>query len=383
MKLLLIYVTLIIYIITQKPLAFGELRISGRYALQDFFDLIVWNGNTVLDYLIFSGSFAASFIVILIFKRVILKRIAARAEKTPSHLDDIIVHALQKYLVPLLYIGALYLNTKWLALSVGAAKAVNIIALACVIILGASVISAVLVYFFNRTLEKKQDKTDKFALRWIGIIIKAVVWICALLLFLDNIGVKITALIAGLGIGGIAVAFAAQAILEDVFSFITIFFDRPFEIDDFIIVDDFMGTVEQVGIKTTRLRSINGEQLIFSNKDLTNSRVRNYKRMENRRVVFSLGVTYSTPLKEIPLLIKNIVESVGNTTFDRAHFKEFGESSLKFEASYYVLSQDFNLYMDVQQSINFAIKEEFEKRGIEFAFPARTLYMQNENKSRK
>ena len=146
-----------------------------------------------------------------------------------------------------------------------------------------------------------------------------------------------------------------------------------------------MGTVEHVGIKTTRLRSINGEQLIFSNKDLTNSRVRNYKRMENRRVVFSLGITYSTPLdkmKEIPELIKGIIEGAGNTTFDRAHFKEFGESGLKYETSYFVLSQDYNLYMDVQQNINFAIKEEFEKRGIEFAFPTQTLYVQNGGNSR-
>lgn len=352
--------------------------------MQDLLDLKLWN-NTMLDYLISLGSLAASVVMILILKRVILKRLASLAKEAPTSLDDMILRALRKYLLPLLYIGALYLNTKWLTLSPGVAKAIDIVALALVMILGAAVVSAVFVYLFNKALEKRQKKPDKLAVRWIGAIIKAAIWVCALLLFFGNIGADITPLIAGLGIGGIAVAFAAQAILEDVFSFVTIFFDRPFEIDDFIIVDDLMGTVEHVGIKTTRLRSINGEQLIFSNKDLTNSRVRNYKRMENRRVVFTFGVTYSTPpdkMKDIPALIRSIIEGIENTKFDRAHFKEFGDSSLKFEAVYYVLSQDYNLYMDVQQSINFAIKEEFDRRGIEIAFPTQTLYVRNEDRKK-
>lgn len=352
--------------------------------LHDFFNLKFWN-NTVLEYLIFLGSLAASVVAIMILKRVIIKRFTKWAEKTPTALDDMILRASKKYLLPLLYIGALYLNTKWLTLSAGVARAIDIVALALVMMLGAAVVSAAFVYLFNKALEKRQNKIDKLAVRWIGVVIKAAIWVCALLLFLENIGADITPLIAGLGIGGIAVAFAMQAVLEDLFSFVTIFFDRPFELDDFIIVDDLMGTVEHIGIKTTRLRSISGEQLIFSNKDLTNSRVHNYKRMENRRVVFSLGVTYSTPLsrmKEIPELIKGIIEGTNDTKFDRAHFKEFGDSSLKFEVVYFVLSQDFNLYMDVQQSINFAIKEEFEKRGIKFAFPTRTLYVQNEGGNR-
>jgi small-conductance mechanosensitive channel len=149
-----------------------------------------------------------------------------------------------------------------------------------------------------------------------------------------------------------------------------------------VVVDDLMGTVEHVGIKTTRLRSINGEQLIFSNKDLTNSRLKNYKRMENRRVVFSFSVTYSTPtdkLRMIPEKVKNIIDGIDNARFDRAHLKELGDSSLVFEAAYYVLSQDYNLYMDIQQSIIFALKDELEMLGAEFAFPARTVYLQNKS----
>ncbi|MCK4428221.1 MAG: mechanosensitive ion channel family protein, partial [candidate division Zixibacteria bacterium] len=192
-------------------------------------------------------------------------------------------------------------------------------------------------------------------------------------------GFKISTVIAGLGIGGIAVALAAQAILGDLFSYFSILFDRPFEVGDFIILDDYLGTIEHIGIKTTRVRSLGGEQLVFSNADLTNSRLRNYKRMAKRRVVFKLGVTYQTTLeqvKEIPTIIKNIIQNITDTVFDRAHFSSYGDFSLVFETVYYVLSRDYNKYMNIQQEINFAIKEEFEKRGIEFAYPTQTLFLE-------
>ena len=346
--------------------------------MQAFLDIEFWN-NTVLDYLIFLGSLAVTLIIILIFKRIVIRWLKKWSQKTPTSLDDMLLKAFKRYLLPLLYIGALYLNTKWLKLSKGVSDIVGVIALAAVMIFGAVVISSIIIYLFNKYFEKKQTSVNKLAMQWLAVIIKAIVWVSALLLFLDNLDIKITPVLAGLGIGGVAVAFAAQAILEDMFSFVTIFFDRPFEIDDFIIVDDMSGTVEHIGIKTTRVRSISGEQLIFSNKDLTNSRVRNYKRMQNRRAVFSVGVTYDTPLdklKEIPGLIKEIIDAVEKTQFDRAHFNEFADSSLDFEIVYFVLSQEYAVYMDVQQEINFGIKEAFDARGIAFAYPTQTLYLQ-------
>ena len=144
-------------------------------------------------------------------------------------------------------------------------------------------------------------------------------------------------------------------------------------------MDEHKGTIEHIGIKTTRVRSLSGEQLIFSNKDLTSSRIRNYKRMQNRRIQFTLGVTYDTPtseLKLIPDIIKKIIDDLDGTTFDRAHFKEFADFSLNYEIVYYVLSQDYNVYMDKQQEINFLIKEAFDKKGLEFAFPTQTIYME-------
>ncbi len=350
--------------------------------MQEFLKTEFWN-NTVQDYLIFLGSLAVSIVLVLIIERVLLRRLAKRVKDTPTSLDDMIIKAMKRYLLPLLYLGALYLNTKWLTLSETVSHVVNVIALAVLMMLGAAILSSVLIFIINKYLEKKQHAVNTQAIRWIGGVIKVIIWIGALLWFLDILEIPITTMVAGIGIGGIAVAFAAQTIIEDLFSFVTIFFDRPFEIGDFIVVDTLSGTVEHIGIKTTRVRSLSGEQLVFSNKDLTGARLHNYKRMEERRVAFSLGVTYDTKvetLREIPALIKGIIEREEQARFDRAHFKEFSNSNLSFEIVYFVLSQDYALYMDVQQTINIAIKEAFDARGIEFAFPTQTLYMQNRAK---
>ena len=231
-------------------------------------------------------------------------------------------------------------------------------------------------------LKQSKDAALERSLKGMSSVIKIIIWALALIFFLDNLGFKISTVIAGLGIGGVAIALAAQAVLGDLFSYFSILFDRPFEVGDFIILDDYLGCVEYVGIKTTRIRSLGGEQLIFSNTDLTNSRVRNYKRMEKRRVLFKLGVTYQTPvevLKKIPKLIEDIVKGVDDTVFDRAHFFSYGDFSLIFEIVYYVMGPDYNKYMDIQQKINFAIKEKFEKQGIEFAYPTQTLHVSKTN----
>lgn len=203
------------------------------------------------------------------------------------------------------------------------------------------------------------------------------------LVIIDNLpGVEITALVASLGIGGIAVALALQNILSDIFASLTITLDKPFVLGDFIIVGDHLGVVENIGLKTTRIRSLSGEQLVFSNNDLLTSRIRNFKRMQERRVAFALQVTYDTPvdkLKQIPPKVKSIIEALEDTRFDRAHFKAHGSHSLDFEIVYYIHGPDYNLYMDRQQAINLAIHEFFTAQGIEFAFPTQTLYLKNDD----
>jgi small-conductance mechanosensitive channel len=176
----------------------------------------------------------------------------------------------------------------------------------------------------------------------------------------------------------VAVALSVQNILGDLFASLSIILDKPFVIGDFLIIDDYMGSVEYVGLKTTRVRSLSGEQLIFSNSDLLKSRIRNYGRMFERRVVFSIGVTYDTSrekLRRIPGIIREAIEAEDKTRFDRSHFMNYGDYSLQFETVYYVLSADYNSYMDIQQAIYFAIHEAFEQEGIEFAYPTQTLFV--------
>ena len=225
-----------------------------------------------------------------------------------------------------------------------------------------------------------KDPASVTTLNVINFVGKILIWTLVLLLVLDNLGVNITALVAGLGVGGIAVALALQTILGDLFASLSIVLDKPFVVGDFLIVGELLGSVEYVGLKTTRLRSLSGEQLVFANSDLLNSRIRNFGRMFERRVPFNIGVTYQTPhdmLIKIPEIIRNAIEQQSDTRFDRSHFKEYGDFSLVFETVYYVLGSDYNKYMDTQQAINLYIHQQFEKQGIEFAYPTQTVFVQN------
>jgi len=230
----------------------------------------------------------------------------------------------------------------------------------------------------RRKVTLEEDKAVAGSIGIIRFVARLAVWAMVLLLTLDNLGIDITALVAGLGIGGIAVALALQNVLGDLLASLSIALDQPFVIGDFVIVGEHMGTVEYIGIKSTRVRSLTGEQIVMSNADLLSSRLRNYGRMYERRVVFSLGVTYETPrakLLEIPSLLRKAVETEDGVRFDRAHFATFGPYSLDFEIVYHVLSPDYGRYMDVQQAINFRIHEAFEALGVDFAYPTQTLWL--------
>lgn len=232
----------------------------------------------------------------------------------------------------------------------------------------------------NWRLGRSTDGSIRSALALIQFMGRLVVWSIAFLLILDNLGFDVTALVAGLGIGGVAVALAAQSVLGDLFASLAIVLDKPFEVGDFIIFGDgYLGTVERIGIKTTRIRALSGEQLVVANGDLLNSRIRNYKRMQQRRIVFSIGVTYETPadkLARIPAMLKQIIEAQGDKSrFDRAHLRSFGDFAINYEVVHWVQSADYNVYMDVQQDINLAIIECFANEGIEFAYPTQMLHL--------
>ncbi|XES76094.1 MAG: mechanosensitive ion channel family protein [Candidatus Bathyarchaeia archaeon] len=209
-------------------------------------------------------------------------------------------------------------------------------------------------------------------------IVQIVIFIFAFLIILYVFGVNLTGAVVGLGVGGIAIAFALQSTLSDFFSAFSIYFDRPFEIGDFIVVGEYSGTVTSIGIKSTRLKLLQGEELIVSNKELTSASVRNFRKLQKRRVTFTISVTYDTPiekLKKIPQIIADIINNLDTATLERVHFTEFGDCSPKFLISYYVNSSEYAKYLDTQQQINFSIKEAFEHEGIEMAFRTSTVYI--------
>jgi small-conductance mechanosensitive channel len=227
-----------------------------------------------------------------------------------------------------------------------------------------------------QVMKQENGETKLRQIGGIMVVVNITFWAIGLLLFLSNLGYNVTTVLTGLGIGGIAIALAAQNILGDLFNYFVIFFDRPFEVGDFITVDDKKGTVEYIGIKTTRLRSLSGEQIIISNSNLTSSRIHNYKRLESRRVLFTIGVVYGTPLekmKRIPEMIKAIIEKHEFTNFDRVHFISYGDFSLNYEVVFFVDNPHYHIYMDILQQINFDIYEQFAAEKIDFAFPTQTL----------
>lgn len=293
----------------------------------------------------------------------------------PEVLHELVVRTWTLFLI----IAAVYAGTTLLDLPGSVHRLVSSIftvALFIQIALWADrIASAVLAW---RLSALKSRSATRNALALIQFIVRVAVWSLALLLIFENVGFDVTALVAGLGVGGIAVALAAQSVLGDLFSSLAIVLDRPFEVGDFIVFGDQSGTVEKIGIKTTRIRALSGEQIAVSNSDLVKTRVHNFKRMQERRVVFVLGVTYDTPadkLERIPEMVKTIVGAREGVRFDRAHFRSFGGSALEVEVVYWVLSGDYTEYMDCQQAINFAIFRAFEEHGIEFAFPSQTLYV--------
>lgn len=234
--------------------------------------------------------------------------------------------------------------------------------------------------FLDRYMVRRlaTDAASATMMSTLTFLARVAVWSLTVLWILENLDAHVSTLVAGLGIGGVAVALAAQNVLGDLFASLAIVLDKPFVLGDFIAVEDFLGAVEHIGVKTTRLHSLSGEQLVFSNSDLLKGRIRNYKRMYERRIQFSFGVEYGTSYEKmtaVPGMIRDAIAAAGSTRFDRAHFKSFGDSALVFEAVYYVLSPDYNLYMDIQQAINLALLKRFAEQGVQFAFPTQTLYV--------
>jgi len=240
----------------------------------------------------------------------------------------------------------------------------------------------VLITWYAEKQRKKSKQMSEHILFIMKKIIHAIIYLFAFLFILYAFNIDLSGALVGLGIGGIAIAFALQNVLSDVFSAFTIYFDKPFEIGDYVVLGDDSGTIKKIGIKSTRIQTLQGEELIVSNHELVSTRIRNFKKMRKRRVVFTFGVIYNTPLRKlkmIPEIITKIITDIELADIERIHFKEYGDFSLKFETIYYIRSKDYAKFMDVQQEINFKVKEIFEKENIEMAFPTQTIYLEKDN----
>ncbi|MCS7109510.1 MAG: mechanosensitive ion channel family protein [Candidatus Micrarchaeota archaeon] len=347
-------------------------------------------GNTVYDYLIAIGVFVVTWITIFIVKKIILNQLKEITKRTKTTIDDKMIEYVNSISVIFYVVFSIYISTLFLKLPDIVNKIITyslIITLAYYIV---KFVHKVIEHLFGKIeaeQAKKYNETDFSQLHLMRDIVKAVVWLIAALLFLSNLGFDVTALIAGLGIGGIAVAFALQNVLSDIFASFSIYFDKPFKKGDYIVVGNERGTIKKIGLKTTRIESVEGDEVIVANKMLVDSVIHNYKKMNFRRATFTFGVEYNTPIKKlekIPQIIKEIIESKkyenkNITKVERVFFKSFGDSALIYEVQYTIFSNDYNVYAAIQNEINIEILKRFNKEKIRMAYPTRTVYLKKVN----
>lgn len=342
----------------------------------------IFGYNPVWLWFVALGVFFALYTFFYLLRAGLLRWLVRLEERWPRPGFKLVQDLLRRTSRLFLLAVALFFSSLVLVLPDAARRGVQILTLSIFFLQlaswGSFGISFWLTRWSERKLKEEGDAASATTLHALTLIIKLVLWVVAALLILENLGIQVGSLIAGLGIAGIAVALAVQNILGDLFASLSIVVDKPFVVGDFIIFGDYLGTVERIGLKTTRIRSLFGEQIVVSNADLLRERIRNYKRMKERRVVFTFGVVYGTTpekLVAIPQMVREIIQSLPNTRFDRAHFKEFGSYSLNFEVVYWLTNPDYNFYMDTQQAINLALVRRFQEEGIEFAFPTQVVYL--------
>lgn len=337
-------------------------------------------GNTLWQWTVAASVAVGVFLILLLIRRAIRARYDKLAATPQTEFLELPFKVASRTTVLTVLVTALFVGSRWLTLPPTVDKAIlTLLTIAIFWQVGLWATIAVVA-----ALERKRLAADPRAASSMGVInflARVTIWSFVLLLTLDNLGIEIKPLLAGLGIGGIAVALAAQNILGDLFASLTITLDRPFVVGDSLQVDDFNGTVEYIGVKSTRLRSLNGEQIIMPNASLVSSRLRNNSRMNQRRVVINISVDQQTPvekLQEIPAKIRELIESHQPIKFDRSHFVKIGSSSFDFEAVYIVLTPDYAKHMDILQDINLRLVEWFNKERIVFSTPQRVYYVETQ-----
>jgi small-conductance mechanosensitive channel len=343
-------------------------------------------GNTLQAWLSAGLTAAIILLVALVLRRVLVSRLEKLAARTTNNLDDMVVEMLKATRAWVLIALGVLIGAAQLRLPYRVAFIIQP-ALKLIVLWQLAVWLVTSITFWIRgQLHHRTGTHDRASIAMInamGVGAKVLIWAMIFLTALKSVfGVEITALITGLGVSGIAVALAVQNILGDLLAALAIVFDKPFDVGDSIGVDNITGTVEQIGLKTTRIRSVTGEQIIIGNGDLLKSRLRNFRRMEQRRVLFNLDVPFDTPaelLGRIPGMLQSMVTMQHPVRFDRSHVASFTESAVRIETVYYVLDPDYKVYMDVQQAINLEILRRFNAEQLKFALPSRTVFHEGPN----
>jgi small-conductance mechanosensitive channel len=343
-------------------------------------DQIFW-GNTMRAWTAAAALAVAVWLGLWVLKRFLIYQLRRIAGRTSTQIDDLVLDLLVRVRPLVLILLGLYAGSFVLDLPETRVRLLRSLAVLAILLQAAFWGNRLISYWLSEFVRKRGevDAAGRTTISTLSFVGRIALWATLLLLALDNLGVKVTGLITGLGIGGIAVALAAQELLKDLFASLVIALDKPFLIGDMVQVGDLQGTVEQIGIKTTRVRSLSGEQLVFPNSDIVNSRLRNFGRMEERRVLLNLGLVYQTPpelVERATRLVRETIEANDGVRFDRSHFKAFGDSALVLEAVYFVQTADYLASMDLQQSINLEIFRRFAAEGIEFAYPTQKVFVQ-------
>lgn len=340
----------------------------------------IYLGNSVETWLWALGAACVlAFVFNFIMKRLV-KSFSSFAEKTETDFDDLVSALLKKTSIVLILIFSVYIVTFFLDLTQQIREFRKSVIIICVFVQVGFWGGGFIDYYVSKKLAGVGTKAGSTVthIKSLGFLVKLVLWVVLGILTIDNLGFDPTAIIAGLGVGGIAVALALQNVLGDLIASLSIILDKPFEVGDYVVIDNISGDVEHIGLKTTRIRSLSGEQIVLSNNDLLQSRIKNYKRMNNRRILFSLGVVYETSydkLRRIPELLKEIIDSEPKARFARAHFNSYGDFALNYDIVYFVRTPSFDDYMDIQQNVNLKIFKRFSEEGIEFAYPTRKIFL--------
>ncbi|OGS52791.1 MAG: hypothetical protein A3J79_03940 [Elusimicrobia bacterium RIFOXYB2_FULL_62_6] len=336
--------------------------------------------NTYLSYLYSLFFFAAALAGLYFVREIIFKKLKTLAAATETDLDDLVIEligTIRSYEYQLI---ALYIALRHLNRTPGFDKAFSFVILLAFSFRAATMVLRLLNYWINKIAAQRNlsGEARTSVVHGAQVILKALVWVAAGLFVLDNLGVNVSAVLTGLGIGGVAVALAAQAILGDIFNFFVILLDKPFAIGDFVTSDTVSGTVEHIGLKSTRIRSLSGETVVLANSNLLASRIHNYKDLTKRRIVFKTGVVYGTRaelLRKIPEIIKKAVQAGPKAEFDRCNLYNCGDSSLDFETVYYLNEPDYAAYMAAHEQVLLSVIEGFAAAGAELAYPTRTVLL--------